>query len=437
MWLKRIQLGLLHTAVAVTLVPFTGALNRIMIHELGFAKTLVTILVALPYFFSPIQVAIGSFADHTPIAGRRRTPYIIAGILLCVLGTFIAPRTAFALVDGGLLDYALAFLAFGAWGMGYNLAAVSYLSLASEIDPKGRSRTIAIMFLLMVLGIIATAVSVGRMIDPYTPDALVRAFGVVGGVALGLALLGALGLEPRFEEARASTEERYTWGQMYRAVVENPQARLFFWYLILLLAAILGQDVLLEPYGAAAFDLSQRATTTNINSIWGSSMLVTLVVAGALQNRFSKKTVARWGAWLAIGGFVLIAGSGLIGLAAVFYVGVTLLGLGTGLATVSNLSLMLDMTTAQNVGLYIGAWGMANAIARLVGQLLSAIVGDVLTVLLDSNVWPYLIVFILEAGFLVISLLMLRVVNADAFQKQTRTPPSLVESAAMMSEASG
>ena len=77
--------------------------------------------------------------------------------------------------------------------------------------------------------------------------------------------------------------------------------------------------------------------------------------------------------------FLTIAASGMLAHKGLFYSGVVLLGLATGLATVSNLSLMLDMTTAQNVGLFIGAWGMADALARLTGSVLSGAVRDLVT----------------------------------------------------------
>jgi len=83
---KRVQIGLIHVAVAMTLVPINSTLNRVMIKELAFAATLVAVLASLPYLFSPIQVAIGSFSDRHPILGYRRTPYILIGLLLCVFG---------------------------------------------------------------------------------------------------------------------------------------------------------------------------------------------------------------------------------------------------------------------------------------------------------------------------------------------------------------
>ena len=76
-------------------------------------------------------------------------------------------------------------LAFGAWGMGYNLSAVSYLSLASELSGEnGRGKTIATMWFMIIVSIILTAIGFSRMVDPYTPEALIRAFGVVAASAL-------------------------------------------------------------------------------------------------------------------------------------------------------------------------------------------------------------------------------------------------------------
>src|SRR5512141_1178736 len=129
MFLKRFQLGLIHVAVAMTLVPINSTLNRVMIKELAISATLVAILASLPYLFSPIQVAIGSYSDRHPVFGFRRTPYILAGLILCVVGVAVSPRVAFLLSSNLWLGILVGLFAFGAWGMGYNLSSVSYLSL--------------------------------------------------------------------------------------------------------------------------------------------------------------------------------------------------------------------------------------------------------------------------------------------------------------------
>ncbi|OGO33632.1 MAG: PUCC protein [Chloroflexi bacterium RBG_16_57_11] len=427
---KRIQLGMLHIAVAMTLVPINSTLNRVMIKELAISATLVALLASLPYLFSPIQVAIGSFSDRHPIAGLRRSPYILLGLVMCVLGVTLSPQAAFLMATNLPVGIALGVLAFGAWGMGFNFATVSYLSLASELSGEsGRGRTIAVMWFMMITSIILTAIGLSQMIDPYTPQALMRAFWAVGLAALIVGLLGLVGLEARSKQTSPG-EGNYSWSTLARFILDNRQARIFFVYLVLLLAALLGQDILLEPFGGEAFGLTVQQTT-RITSIWGVCVLAALLVAGALESRVPKRSVAAFGGWGALVGFVLIALSGVLTSSSVFYSGVVLLGVGTGLSTVSNLSLMLDMTTADKVGLFIGAWGMANALSRLLGSVLGGAVRDLVAHLTQQPVISYVVVFGVMALIMLVSLILLRRINVKAFQQQAEASPALVERAAM------
>ncbi|MFH2102358.1 MAG: BCD family MFS transporter [Chloroflexota bacterium] len=429
----RIQLGLVHLAVAMTLVPINSTLNRVMIKELALSATLVAALASLPYFFSPLQVWIGGYSDRHPIFGWRRTAYIALGLLLCVAGVVISPQVAFLIAENRVLGILAALVAFGAWGMGYNFASVSYLALASELSgEKDRGRTVAVMWVMMIISIIATAILISRMVDPYTPAALQRAFWAVGLAALVLGLIGLVKLEPRRPRPQEPEAERVSWKQMAHVLLNNPQARLFFIYLLLLLAALLGQDVLLEPFAAEAFGLTV-AETTRITSIWGGATLLAMVTAGVMEGRLSKRIVAQTGNIVALAAFALITLSGFLANPAVFYTGVVLLGVGTGLSTVANLSLMLDMTTAQSVGLYIGAWGMANAFSRLTGSLLGGAVRDLATRLLGDAVLGYTLVFSIETLMLAIAILLFTRIDVSAFQRQAeeRSP---IERAAMAAD---
>jgi BCD family chlorophyll transporter-like MFS transporter len=456
MFLKRFQLGLIHVAVAMTLVPINSTLNRVMIKELTISATLVAILASLPYLLAPIQVAIGSYSDRHPILGYRRTPYILAGLLLCVLGLIVSPYVAFLMGTNFTLGLLVGVLAFGAWGMGYNFSAVSYLSLASELSGEnGRSKTVAIMWFMMIVSVIVTSIGVGYLVDPYTPAAMIRAFGIVSATALFLGLIGLIKLEPRstplfppifatgdmanhgnemrkWGDDRGVKSENYTVKQMMSAITANPVARLFFIYLFLLLVAILGQDVLLEPYGAQAFGLSV-SQTTRITAIWGGFFLLALIVAGLLEGRVAKRTVAQFGNIVAMLSFVVIVVSGLLLNKPIFYTGVVLLGIGSGLSTVANLSLMFDLTVPGMVGLYIGAWGLANALSRLTGSILGGVVRDVVTFVTGQLLTGYLVVFSIEALMLLIAAIMLYQIDVDAFQKQVKEP-SFVEKVALASD---
>jgi len=429
----RIQIGLIHSAIAITLVPINSTLNRVMIKELALSAALVGILASLPYLLSPIQVAIGSFSDRHPIMGYRRTPYIFIGWLLCVGGLIVSPHIAYMLVENRGLGILLGILAFGAWGMGYNFATVSYFSLATEISgEKNRSRTIAVMFFMMIISIIFTSISLGNMLEVYSQEAVISAFIKVGMAALLMGGLGLLGVEPRHSELTGDSEG-YTWTEMYRAVSSNKQASLFILYLIVLLTAIFSQDILLEPYGAEAFGLSVKATT-RITSIWGVMFLLSLSIGGALEARISKLTQARISARAGIAAFFTIILGGLLQSTPVFYTGVVLLGLATGLSTVSNLSLMLDMTMVGSVGLFMGVWGMATALARMIGNLLAGVVRDFVAQVASNAVLGYSVVFGIEILMLISSLMILSRVDVGLFQEQAGRQLPVLERAAMSND---
>jgi BCD family chlorophyll transporter-like MFS transporter len=434
MLLKRFQLGLIHLAVAMTLVPINSTLNRVMIKEMAFSATLVAVLASLPYLFSPIQVFIGSFSDRHPILGWHRTPYIAIGLVFCVLGVVLSPLAAFVMAENFWFGLIFGVVAFGAWGMGFNFATVSYFSLATDLSgEKERGSTISVMFFMMIVGIISTSLLLSRLVNPYSPQALVRSFWIVGIVALILGMFGLIKIEARTITAQVELEKRYSWRVLADTILENKQATIFFVYLLILLIALLGQDILLEPFGGEAFGMAVRETT-RITSIWGSFTLIALIAAGALERRSSKRMIAFGGGGIALLGFIFIAASGVIISTDVFYAGVILLGIGTGFSTVSNLSLMLDMTTASKVGLFIGAWGMANAASRLIGALLSGVVRDVLAQILQNAVLAYVSVFSILALLLLISLFILRRINVSVFRREAETP-SVIERAALASDA--
>ncbi|OQY89385.1 MAG: hypothetical protein B6D38_07000 [Anaerolineae bacterium UTCFX1] len=432
MFIKRLQLALIHTAVAITLVPINSTLNRVMIFDLGFSKTLFTLLAILPYLLAPIQVAIGSFSDRNPIFGYRRTPYIFVGLLLCVVGVAVAPQVAVLLTENFNLGIVVGLLAFGAWGMGYNLSAVSYFSLATEVSgQKGRGATIATMFFVMVIGLIATGITLSHLVPTYTPEALTRAFLLVAVSALTLGLLGLVKLEPRSADL-SPRSENYSLKEIVSAIKENRVAKIFFVYLLLLLAAILGQDVLLEPFGAQAFGMTLEQTS-RIVSISSTFTLIAFIVAGFMEGRVNKKVIAQIGNLGALAGFLIVIASGLMASLSLFYIGIMLLGFGTGISTVANLALMFELTVPEKVGLYIGAWGFSNGLSRLTGLLMAGVVADVATRVTGQALSGYLVVFGIEAAMLFVAAIMLSRIDVGAFKQQAHDT-SFVDKVAVVAE---
>ncbi|RJP53238.1 MAG: MFS transporter, partial [Anaerolineaceae bacterium] len=363
-------------------------------------------------------------SDRHPILGYRRSPYILLGLILCVVGVTVSPQVAILISENFTLGILVGLLAFGAWGMGYNLSAVSYLSLASELSgEKGRGRTVAVMFTMMIIGLIATGLTLSRLVPTYSPEILTRAFNLVAASALTLGLLGLFRLEPHSggESTQGPRAETYTVKQMTAAITSNPVARVFFVYLLLLLAALLGQDVLLEPFGAQAFGMTIEQTSRFV-SIMGTFTLLAFALAGVLEGRVPKRRLAQTGNLGALLGFLTILLSGILHSSGIFYAGLVLLGFGTGLSTVANLSLMFDLTVPEQVGLYIGAWGFSNGLSRLVGLFLAGIVADIGTQVTGSALNGYLIVFGIEALMLLIAAFLFYRIDVNAFHRSASEP---------------
>jgi len=131
-------------------------------------------------------------------------------------------------------------------------------------------------------------------------------------------------------------------------------------------------------------------------------------------------------------GLLVIAASGLLDLQALFVPGVAALGFGTGIATAANLALMLDMTTSEQVGLFIGAWGLADALARGAGMLLGGVVRDLVSAATGNASSGYITVFLIEAIMLAGSLLLLRAIDVSAFRARQ---PTLTELVALAGDA--
>jgi BCD family chlorophyll transporter-like MFS transporter len=396
-----------------------------MISELRLAATLVAVLVSLPYLFSPIQIWIGGYSDRHPLLGYRRTPYIALGLLLCAGGAALAPTAAFMMAgEGGPTPQSLliGLLAFGAWGMGFNFATVSYLSLATDMaGEEHRARTVGVMWFMLIVSVIVTAILAGRALRPYSVEALYRVFYVVCGVALALGCAGLLGLERRGSLPAGGAVGRQSFGQMLRLIGANPQARLFFIYLVLLLIALLGQDLLLEPYAADVFGVPV-ARTTEYTAIWGTALLVALLLAAPRARRAGQARAAAIGGLVAAAGLLLIALSGVLQIKALLLAALVIFGLGSGLSTATNLALMLDMTLAGQVGAFIGAWGMADALARLCGTILSGVVRDSVNALTGNPAAGYISVFLLEALALLVSLLLLKRISVARFREGDLPP---------------
>lgn len=145
-----------------------------------------------------------------------------------------------------------------------------------------------------------------------------------------------------------------------------------------------------------------------------------------LERFLSKRRVAQTAAVLGAAAFALLMASSLSASRSVFYSGLVLLGLAIGVSTVTNHSFMLDMTTAVDTGLYIGAWGLSVSMARLFGGVVNGIVRDLVGTATQSAELSFAAVFGLQFLFILGSLVVLAGLPQLALT-DTRANEGLVE----------
>jgi BCD family chlorophyll transporter-like MFS transporter len=421
-----IRMAAFPLGIGLTSVLINGTLNRVMIVEQGLPASFVGLCFALPLLIAPLRVWLGYQSDTRPLWGLRRTPYIIAGTLLSVLGMLAATLLVLALPpDNPRLVALLAvavLLAFLLYGLGRHLASNTFEALlADTFHGPQRPRAVTLFKVAMFVGIIGTAITLGILLDPFSPSRLAA---ITGGALLLTVLLTLLAV---VRQERVSDQTRTAMSEAravsFRATVTNvllpdPHLRRFFLLVMLVIVGTLAQDILLEPYGGLVLGMTPGATT-RLTALWGAGTVIAMLAAGlGLIQRLGYLPVLRSGLCLTIavfGGLIVV---GAVQQPVTFQGLVFVLGLGTGLSAAGLLTAVVEQTTAARAGTLMGVWGVAHESGEALGGLLGGSVVDLVRLLSGGDAWlAYSTVFMLEAGMLLVALVLVGRVRAAPLQR--------------------
>jgi MFS transporter, BCD family, chlorophyll transporter len=103
-----------------------------------------------------------------------------------------------------------------------------------------------------------------------------------------------------------------------------------------------------------------------------------------------------------------------------------LFGLASGVTTTGALSLMLDLTAVETAGTFIGAWGLAQALARALATILGGGALDLGKAIFPSLTLSYAFVFGLQAIGMIIAVALLSRVDVKAFHTNTKAAISTI-----------
>lgn len=428
-FLRTVRLATPKIGVGWMFALLTIDFNRIAIVELGVAAVVVTTMLAMHYFLSPFQVIVGRMADLKPIAGYRRTPYMIIGAVAASAVFVCLPTVAEQMGTGSILWTLIGFGLFVVFGIAMAFLGDCYHAMVAEVTTaETRGGVISVVWIVTILSTIIAAVVMNAVRPEYTPEAMQTLYNLTPFIVIGSLLFGVLGVEKRLtaEEAEACraravavSAQGNPLNAAFSLLRDNPQTRGFFAFIFIAIFGIFLQDNILEVFGAEVFDMTV-AETTKFQPMWGGGVLLGMVVMGiiSVKTSLSKKKIAITGCFgIAVGMFVLATSAVLM---QPTWIKPTLfcMGIFTGFFNVGALAMMMDMTIEGATGLYMGLWGVAQAF----GTGFSSVGAGVLhTTLIETGVLTpklaYGGIFLLEAVGMVVAAGVLYHISVRRFKE--------------------
>ncbi|MBU3538313.1 BCD family MFS transporter [Polynucleobacter sp. UK-Gri1-W3] len=389
---RLLRLSLFQVSVGMATSLLVGTLNRVMIVELGMEAWLVALMVALPLIFAPFRALIGHKSDvHRSILGWRRVPYIWIGTWLQFGGLAIMPF-ALIILSGDThwpiwFSYLGAGFAFLLVGAGMQTTQTAGLALATDLaDEKNRPRVVAMMYVMLLVGMVVSGILFSIFLKPFSPLQLVK---VIQGVALVTLLLNISALwkqEARQPKNTSPSTPQPKFSQSWQDFIKAPNVRRFLIMLGLGTTAFSMQDIILEPYGGEILKLDVSATSFLTALIACGSLTAFSLSARWLSRGYNAYRIASVGLLLGLIAFTLVIFSEPMDSPNLFRAGALLIGFSGGLFAVSTLTIAMSMDKENMSGMVIGAWGAVTATCSGIGMSLGGVVRDVVADLAMNGV---------------------------------------------------
>ena len=424
-WVGIIRIGLIQLALGSIVVLTTSTLNRVMVVELTLPAMLPGVLVGLHYAIQVLRPRWGYGSD----VGGRRTPWIIGGMLVLAAGGILAAYATALMAGNPIMGITIAVLAFIIIGCGVGASGTSLLVLmAVSVSKHRRAAAASIVWLMMIAGIAITAGIAGKMLDPFSFERLISVTSTVCAIAVILTITSLWRLERTSGTNQNERSEKITDVGFLTAiwtVWSEPKARKFSIFVFASMLAYSAQDLVLEPFAGAVFNMTPGESTqlsgVQHGGVFTGMVLVALLGSGVARGRFGSMRTWTVGGCLASAAAhfsLVVAGS--IGPPFPLTPAVFLLGVANGTFAVAAIGAMMGLVQSgaeKREGTRMGLWGAAQALAFGLGGFIGTVILDAVRYLSGSPEMAFGAVFALEAILFIISARLALGVSEDLRDK--------------------
>ena len=399
-WLSIVRLGLVQMCLGAVVVLMTSTLNRLMVVELSLAATLPGALVAIHYL---VQISRPKWGFLSDIQGNR-TKWIILGMIILAVGANLAALCIPLYSFNATAATILSFFAYTIIGVGVGASGTSLLALlATHTIQHRRAAAATITWLMMIFGIAVTATVVGKLLDPYSVERLIKIVFGLTLVTVAITFISTLNIERGLSGIKRNVNKSQSFLTGLKVIWANSQTKHFSVFVFLSMTAYFMQELILEPYAGIVFSFTP-GQSTSLSGMQNGGVFLGMLAVGIACTGFKFGALKNW-VWAGCMGscisLVLIALAGqspeIVPLAPIVFG----LGIFNGMFAVAAIGSMMSLASQNNdnrEGTRMGLWGAAQAIAAGFGGLLGTVLVDLLRLANFSHADAYGTVFIFEAA---------------------------------------
>ncbi len=415
-WPSILRLGLVQVALGSIVSLTTSTMNRVMTVELALPAVLPGLLVALYYGMQFLRPRFGHSADQ----GGRRAPWIIGGVLTLAVGAIGAALSVGLMATAPTLGIVAAVPSFVLIGLGIGAGGTNLLALlAIGVDVRRQAAAGSAVWIMMIAGLVVTAITAGKLLDPFSPARLVAVTAGVSAIAILLTLIGVWRQETG--AMRRVTPAEIPFRVVLAEMWADPRARAFTIFVFASMTAYNLQDLILEPFAGHVFGMTVGESTGLSGQHHAGALIgmLLVLVSGMMPARFGLVPLRVW----IVGGCVL-SGMALVALAFgaqaagiwPLAANVFALGLANGVFAVAAIGAMMGLArdgAPAREGARMGVFGTAQAIGFGLGSFGGTVAADIARAVFASDALGYGAVFAAEGlVFLIAAGLALRVTGA-------------------------
>jgi BCD family chlorophyll transporter-like MFS transporter len=393
--------------------------------ELALPATIAGFLIALHYAVQLTRVNWGHLSDKS----RNRSQWIVLGMVILGIGGILASASIPLIESRFSYGIVLALLSYSLIGFGVGAAGTPLLALLATYSSKSQKGFAAsITFLMMILGLAITGITVGIILDPYSHQKLIKITSSLAILTNIISFLSLRNLERSLQNSSNALTQNTINSDVpilegIKKVWMERDARLFTIFIFISMGAFSMQDPILEPFAGEVFGFTVGESTKldgfhKIGTLLG---IVSIVLClSKFKIGFGSLSIVkneRLGSeklWLITGCLFSALSLFIISLLALTFAESSALnsvvfffGISNGIFTAGVLGTMLHLASRgssdNKEGTRMGIWGATQAYATMIAVFFSTVLVDILGLIMTSIPSVYGIVFLTAACFFIAS----------------------------------